>query len=205
MDMSKMQTNVIAVGNRIILRDRQPSEVGSYLRWQFQGEWREYDAPWEAVAAPVTEDEEARLRKAFLDACKEEKLTPRKRATIATRDGEPLGWVNRYGKDRCPQAWNVGIDICEDRCLNKGIGTEALGLWIRYLFTHSDVHRIGVDTWSLNPRMKRVAEKLGFTFEGAQREMLEWQGEWLDLHHYGMLRSEWEEMDAESPQPKATS
>jgi RimJ/RimL family protein N-acetyltransferase len=41
--------------------------------------------------------------------------------------------------------------------------------------------------------MMRVAEKLGFVNEGAQRELIEWQGKWLDLVHYGMLRGEWEE------------
>jgi len=193
--MSRMQGNVIAIGKRVILRDREPSDVASYLRWQSDGEWREYDAPWEAPPAPMTEDDKGKFRERFLRSCEEPRPAPRKRATIVTRGGEPLGWVNRYGRDRFPKAWKVGIDICEDPYLDKGIGTEALGLWIRYLFTHSDIHRIGVDTWSLNPRMQRVAEKLGFTFEGAQRQMIEWQGEWLDLHHYGMLRTEWEQME----------
>jgi RimJ/RimL family protein N-acetyltransferase len=38
--------------------------------------------------------------------------------------------------------------------------------------------------------MIHVAEKLGFVYEGAQRELIEWQGERLDLVHYGMLRRE---------------
>ena len=77
--------------------------------------------------------------------------------------------------------------------LNQGVGTEALGLWVDYLFSISDVHRIGLDTWSFSERMMRVAEKLGFVREGAERELVQWQGEWLDLVHFGMLRREWEE------------
>jgi RimJ/RimL family protein N-acetyltransferase len=55
------------------------------------------------------------------------------------------------------------------------------------------VHRIGLDTWSFNPRMMRVAEKLGFVYEGAERELMAWQGERLDFVHYGLLRREWAE------------
>jgi GNAT superfamily N-acetyltransferase len=110
-----------------------------------------------------------------------------------TKADKPLGWVNRYGEESFPDTWMVGIDICEDAYLNRGLGTEALGLWVGYLFSNSQVHRIGLDTWSFNRRMMRVADKLGFAYEGAEREVIHWQGEWLDAVHYGMLRSEWEQ------------
>jgi len=120
-----------------------------------------------------------------------EKPFPRKSAVVATHEGRPIGSVSRYTQHGHEKAWFIGIDIFEDDCLEKGLGTEALQLWIDYLFDNSDVHRIGLDTWSFNPRMIRVARKLGFVYEGAQREMQEWQGCWLDLLHFGMLRSEW--------------
>jgi RimJ/RimL family protein N-acetyltransferase len=116
----------------------------------------------------------------------------RQSALIATREGRALGWVNRYGAGAATDACKVGIDICEDEFLNRGFGTEALTLWIDYLFANSSFHRIGLDTWSLNPRMVRVAGKLGFVPEGAEREQLEWRGERLDFLHFGLLRSEWE-------------
>jgi RimJ/RimL family protein N-acetyltransferase len=39
--------------------------------------------------------------------------------------------------------------------------------------------------------MMRVAEKVGFVYEGAERELLGWQGQRLDLVDYGLLRREW--------------
>ncbi|MGD8626968.1 MAG: GNAT family protein [Anaerolineae bacterium] len=39
--------------------------------------------------------------------------------------------------------------------------------------------------------MRRVAEKVGFVYEGAERELLTWQGQRLDRVHYGLLRREW--------------
>jgi RimJ/RimL family protein N-acetyltransferase len=181
---------IIASGERVILRDRLPSDVDSYLRWQTSGEWRRYDAPWEDGPALETTEEEEAFRARFLETCHQELPVPRKRAMIATQEGEPLGWLNRYGDKSFSEAYRVGIDICEDAYLNQGVGTEALGLWVGYLFANSDVHRIGLDTWSFNGRMMRVAEKLGFVREGAERELIQWQGKWLDLVHYGMLRTE---------------
>lgn len=184
---------VIASGDNLVLRDRLQSDVDAFIYWQTHGEWRLLDAPWEGVQTSLTAEQEANLRKQFLELCAEELPSPRKTAIAARKDGYPIGWVSRYGEDRMPDTWMVGIDICEDDTLNKGLGTEALGLWVDYLFANSTVHRIGLDTWSFNPRMSRVAEKLGFVPEGVQREVLQWDGQWLDSVHFSMLRAEWEE------------
>ena len=179
--------NIVASGDRVSLRDCVPSDVDSCIRWQTRGEWRMYDAPWEVGYTSMTAEEEEAFRARFLEKCQQELPVPRKRATIVTLEGEPLGWVSRYGDKSFSEAYRVGIDICEDAYLNQGIGTEALGLWVDYLFSNSGVHRIGLDTWSFNQRMMHVAEKLGFVREGAERELIQWQGEWLDRVHFGML------------------
>ncbi len=195
--------NIIASGDRVILRDRLPSDVDRFIHWQTHGEWREYDAPWEGIRTTMMEEEKEKSRKRFLEKCKQDLPAPRSRATISTKDDKPLGWVIRYANECFPDTWLVGVDICEDEYLNKGLGTEALDLWIAYLFSNSDIHRIGLDTWSFNERMMHVAEKLGFIFEGAERELIEWQGEWIDRVHFGMLRREWEEQCCRRAQGKA--
>lgn len=184
---------VIASGDNLVLRDRLQTDVDRFIYWQTHGEWRMLDAPWEGAHTSLTAEQEANLRTQFLKSCDEELPSPRKTAIVARKDNRPLGWVSRYGEDRTPDTWMVGIDLCEDDGLNKGLGTEALGLWVDYLFSNSTAHRIGLDTWSFNPRMSHVAEKVGFVLEGAQREVLQWGGKWLDLVHFGMLRSDWEE------------
>jgi RimJ/RimL family protein N-acetyltransferase len=187
------QTGVLASGRRVVLRDRLPTDVDQYLRWQTSGEWRFYDAPWEGYRTSLTAEEAEDFREGFLRGNEEESApTPRNRATIATPADQAIGFVNRYTKEGFPEAWYVGINICEDSYLNRGLGTEALRLWVQYLFSNSEIHRVGLDTWSFNPRMKRVAEKAGFVYEGEERELLAWQGKRLNLIHYGILCSEWE-------------
>jgi len=185
------QDEVLAKGTLVFLRDPIPSDADNYLRWQTSGEWSRYDAPWEERrSSMMTPEEEEAYRERFRAFCQENPGLPRKRASIVAVEGKPMGWVNRYAKEDYPDVWYVGITIYDD-CLNRGFGTEALGLWIDYLFSHSEVHRIGLETWSFNPRMMRVAEKVGLVYEGAERELREWQGQRLDAVLYGLLRREW--------------
>jgi len=186
------QDAVLAKGTLVFLRDPIPSDADHYLRWQTSGEWSRYDAPWEERrSSMMTPEEEEAYRERFRAFCQEEPGLPRKRASIVAIEGKPMGWVTRYAKEDYPDVWYIGIDIYDDGCLNRGFGTEALGLWIDYLFSHSEVHRLGLETWSFNPRMMRVAEKVGLVYEGAEREVREWQGQRLDAVLYGLLRREW--------------
>ncbi|MBU2691476.1 MAG: GNAT family N-acetyltransferase [Candidatus Eisenbacteria bacterium] len=192
--MEIQQDKIIAAGDRAVLRDREPDDLETQLRWFSRGEWLQFDAPWEHIDFPQTAEEREKFKTNFLIHCDKGKVTPRKSAIIASKEGLSLGWVNRYADERFPAVWSIGIDICEDAYLNKGIGTEALRLWIRHLFKNSDIHKIALATWSMNPRMKHVAEKIGFVREGAEREMIKWKGAWHNRIHYGCLRSEWEKM-----------
>jgi len=182
----------LAVGEHVILRPRVPSDVDIYLHWRTHGEWRQWDAPWEGGGDFLTPEKELEYRERFASMFEGEAPSPRHTAVITTRDGKLLGWVNRYCPKDNPEDWHVGMDICEDEFLNQGIGTDALRLWVDYLFRESDVHRISLGTWSFNERMMRVAEKAGFTCEGRRCEVREWEGERIDYIAYGVLRREWE-------------
>jgi RimJ/RimL family protein N-acetyltransferase len=176
-------------GKDVILRDAVPADADQYVRWMQSGEWREYDAPWEFESDPPSENI---LRGNFMQRFLYSTETPRRRMIIATPEARPLGWVNRYSDARFQDVWMVGICICVDEYLGQGLGRQALRLWIDYLFSSSNIHRIGLFTYSFNARMIRVAERLGFTAEGVDREVIKWKGNWVNRLHYGLLRQEWE-------------
>jgi len=182
---------MIAAGKKVILRGALRTDLETYVKWMKGGEWLQYDAPWENMSdftSPKAAKE--RFTKRFLN----DTSLPRQKAIICTKEDQNklLGWMNRYGDKRFPDAWLIGIDICEDDYLNKGFGTEAFRLWVDYLFSNSNIHRLGFATYSFNPRMMRVGEKLGFKHEGTDREVIYWQSEWLGRLHFGLLRREWE-------------
>ena len=186
-----LEFKIISKGELVQLRSLMESDLESLDRWQKQGEWQRFDAPWEEVAIDEKRFWKMEAERKFPDI----DPGPHGRVMIASAENKPLGWVNRYGKRDNPLVWYVGICICEDSYLNRGCGSEALRLWIDYLFTSMEVHKLCLDTWSFNPRMIRAAEKVGFFYEGTQREMRFWKSEWLDLVHFGMLRAEWEQMN----------
>jgi RimJ/RimL family protein N-acetyltransferase len=188
--MEPKRYKIIARSTVVILRDRVVDDTEVFIRWQTSGEWLKYDAPWERLVD--SELELQGMAEKFLDSCKKQLEIPRKRAMIALPDGTPIGWVNRYSHKGAEDAWLIGIDICEDKYLNRGFGSEALALWLDHLFSNSQYHRLGLETWSFNNRMIKVAERAGFVLEGLQRQVRKWQGEWINLYNYGMLRTEWE-------------
>ena len=184
---------ILVSGRNVLLRDRQSSDADRYVYWLGHGEWLEYDAPWERVGRkPLTAERKEELRARYVASCARAKRTPRGRAVIATGTSRPLGWVNRYSKEGVPDPVYVGICICEDAYLNRGFGTEALRLWVGYLFAHSKVATLGLETWSFNPRMVRAAEKAGFEHDQVYPKEMQWQGEWLDLVTFRMERSAWQ-------------
>lgn len=169
------------------------ADIQLFLRWRrLDCQARRYDAPWEQ---PGSDDEFA--AKAVL-AIEKEAAGRIARAMISDPDGTAIGSVNAYGDKECAESRNVGIAIYEDSRLGRGLGTEALRLWVRYLFASQNLHRVGLETWSFNPRMARVAEKVGFKFEGLEREARFWEGQWLDRLYFGLLASEWREMERRS-------
>lgn len=76
---------------------------------------------------------------------------------------------------------------------NKGFMPEAAKAVIDYLFAEIGVNRVGISHAVKNPASGRVAQKCGLTFEGTKREYFKtFEGEFLDISDYGILRSEWE-------------
>lgn len=182
---------ILATGEKVFIRDALAKDVEHWVHWRTHGEWQHYDAPWEGIRESLTPNEEYQIRWQFLASCEETKPLVRRNAMIARVDGDmPIGWVNRYQHQRFLGIWYIGVAIAEDACLNQGFGTEAIRLWTGYLFKRLSLHRLALDTWSFNPRMIRCAEKAGYTYEGAQRAMIEWNGQWLDWVHFGILREE---------------
>lgn len=101
---------------------------------------------------------------------------------------------------------NISVVRCEDRsevahlgyCMGfdywgKGIMTEAVRAVIDYLFGEIGFHRITICHAVKNPASGKVAKKCGLTLEGTRRECFKsFDGEFLDICDYGILRQEWE-------------
>ena len=72
----------------------------------------------------------------------------------------------------------------------QGIMQEVVPVMIRYVFDHWKLHRLEAVIEDCNPASSRLAEKLGFSFEGRLRESEIKDGKRISLLMYSMLAAE---------------
>ncbi|MFT5665229.1 MAG: RimJ/RimL family protein N-acetyltransferase [Gammaproteobacteria bacterium] len=111
---------------------------------------------------------------------------------LITVNDVPVGTVSYYWESEATRWLEMGIVIYDSNFWGKGLGYIALPQWISHLFSVLEIERVGLTTWSGNPRMMACAEKLGFQQEARLRKVRYYQGEYYDSVKYGILRSEWE-------------
>jgi RimJ/RimL family protein N-acetyltransferase len=98
-----------------------------------------------------------------------------------------IEWNNRAGL--------LAIGIGDQTNQNKGYGSEALQLILRYAFHELNLNRVGLDVIGYNERAIRAYEKAGFVVEGRVRSAVYRDGEYSDRMNMGILRSEWEKIN----------
>jgi len=86
---------------------------------------------------------------------------------------------------------NLGANIIEADYWGGGYGTDALLLLVDYAFDTLDMRRLFLITMTLNERVLRQMEKVGFLLEGRMRQATVADGVPYDVVIYGLLREEW--------------
>ncbi len=74
----------------------------------------------------------------------------------------------------------------------KGYATEATRRLLVYGFETLNLHRIACAHFHTNPASGNVIKKLGLKHEGIRRAHFKKGDKYLDIHDYGMLRSEYD-------------
>jgi RimJ/RimL family protein N-acetyltransferase len=116
---------------------------------------------------------------------------PRVMFGIQTKDGTPIGvytFCSAYPHHRLV---SIAVMLGDPAHWGGGYGTDALLLMVDYAFDWLDIHKVGLETMSINARARHQVEKLGFTLEGCRREALIADGKPCDEMIYGLLRDEW--------------
>lgn len=84
----------------------------------------------------------------------------------------------------------VGIDILPG-FQGMGYGQEAIHWALDYAFRRAGLHRVRIRAFEWNAGAVKLYEKVGFKFEGLEREALWHDGRWWDGLELGMLEGEW--------------
>lgn len=71
-----------------------------------------------------------------------------------------------------PGVFELGIELFDDADRGQGLGADAVIALARHLFDDRQAHRVQLTTDLENAAMRRVAERLGFSFEGVLRSFM---------------------------------
>ena len=115
--------------------------------------------------------------------------------TIIAVDGRIAGMAGVVRLVSAHRHAEVGYWLAAEH-QGRGIMTAAVRAHVEHGFDALALHRIMIKAGVHNHRSRAIAERLGFTHEGTERD-----GEWLgdrfhDLACYSMLASEWPRAEA---------
>lgn len=115
---------------------------------------------------------------------------------VIEADGRAVGDIDLFHIEQRNRNALVGLGIwrLEDRC--RGYGSDALRTLMRWAFRHLNLHRLELSVDPENEVALHVYEKLGFVVEGRRREQHFDDGCYHDEIVMGVLRREFEALDA---------
>ena len=73
----------------------------------------------------------------------------------------------------------------------KGYAREFCLAFINYLFNYKSLHRIHIHIWAGNTASRKLFKRVGFVFEGTNKEARFKNGKYYDVWNYGLLRQDW--------------
>jgi RimJ/RimL family protein N-acetyltransferase len=173
------------VGETVYLREYRMEDLASIHAWRNLGEI----TFWTAVY--VWPDSPEQTRRFLEDQVNNVDPANRKFAICLKEDDRYLGHIGYEHLDLRQRHTEVGIVIGDPAMLSRGIGTEALDLFLRVCFDELDLHRVGLRVLRSNERAIRCYEKCGFAEEGALREWHHAGGKWHDMVLMGILADEY--------------
>ncbi len=105
-------------------------------------------------------------------------------------DGKLIGTVGLHRINWVSRNCYFAIAI-DKEYWNRGIGTEATRLILKYAFEHLNLHKVLLEVYEYNERAIRVYEKVGFKVEGRLRKNRYLKGKYYDVIVMGLLQEEY--------------
>jgi ribosomal-protein-alanine N-acetyltransferase len=109
---------------------------------------------------------------------------------LVTVDGERVGIAGLIFGEGDVTSAELGYWLAPDHH-GQGYGSEAAALLVEYGFEQRACHRIQAHVFGFNDASQALLESVGFTREGTRREAHFTDGEYGDVHIYGLLAEEW--------------
>jgi len=179
----------------IILRSLELKDLDDYLKWnhpkqafhKFNGPY--FDQQTEEGLNKQVEVLRARLLNGEINVLNQNQII------AEANTNKILGEVSWYWKSKETNWLEIGVVIFNENYWSKGIGYQAMILWINEIFDlFPEIVRIGFTTWSGNLGMMKLGEKLKFNKEAVYRKARIVNGKYFDSVSYGILKEDWNKL-----------
>jgi len=185
----------VLIGNRIILRPFENNDIQDMIEILNEPEVKKLTGSvTNDIDAIKIMDEDEKIR--ATDWYKSRNVqSDRLDLAITLKDSNQIiGEVVFNEYDDCSNNVNFRV-LMSQSYSNKGLGSEAIQLFIQYGFEQLNLHKISLEVFSFNPRAEHVYTKVGFKLEGIKREDFKYNEMYIDTKVFGFLKSEYESIN----------
>ena len=129
---------------------------------------------------------------AFLEACVRDRDAGLAYGFLIERARDVCGTLGLNRIDKANRSADLGYWLAKD-FQRQGIVTAACEALLRFGFSSAQLNRVTLAAAVGNERSVRLAERLGFSYEGTSREA-EWVNDrFVDHARYALLKRDWEQ------------
>jgi len=174
-------------GDRIRLRALEKDDLPHFVRWLNDPEVRDHLSLYH----PLSQDDEERWYQRQME------LDPIQRPLSIEVQADPDGkWIFIGNCGYVDLDWRnrkaeLGIQIGKKEFWNRGFGTKAVQLLLKYGFQTLNLNRIWLRVQETNHRAARVYQKSGFVPEGTFRQDYYQDGSYHDMQVMSVLKADW--------------
>ena len=170
---------VFVKGERVILREKQVSDIADDYQWRTDPELAKLDAT-RPLQMSYSDFERYSVEELNYPA------TRSKRLAVDTTCGSHIGNVMFYDIDLRSGEAELGIMIGDKDYWSRGYGTETVGLLLDHMFHEYPFNRVYLHTLSWNHRAQKSFQKSGF------KEVRPVRRGGLDFIQMEIWRHEWD-------------
>ena len=178
------------VGEGVDLRRHERANYPLYARWYGDEEvWRL--TSW--MAEPM---HRAAVERLFED--REVSSLDDSFAIHEEGEEEPIGIISLMNLSEANASADLSVIVGEAKDRDRGLGTEAIQVILRYAFEDLGLNRVGLSVFEFNEAAISTYENLGFQREGRMQGAVRRDGEYHDAILMRLLASEWRQRDADN-------
>lgn len=120
------------------------------------------------------------------------------KAIVINSDQRMIGTIGLVARDVDNQTAEVGFSLSA-AYWGQGLMSEALGAYLRYLFSLPDINRVEAQHDVLNPASGAVMDKAGMVKEGVLRERIYYKKRYASVVLYAAIKGQWQQKQVKCP------